>query len=457
MAQSGNTLAGPTPSLLATPATFWGMTGYQWLVIAAAWLGWGFDVFDGLLFNYVAPVCVPDLLGIAKDTPGYQGQISFWTGTLTSILLVGWGVGGILFGKVSDRIGRTKALLITMLLYSVATAGCAFATNIWMLMFFRIIASLGIGGEWAAGASLVAETVPEKKRVWAGMLLYTASPFGILLATLVSDVFLHQIDFSKFAYSSANPSWGWRAVFLTGLIPAFVALLIRMKVKEPEMWKPSENAGRVSDLFSPSMVRKTIGGLAMAVIALLGWWSCFAFIPLIGNRLGVDAQAKSTMVFIGTAAYSLGGLIGTILTLPVAVTLGRRWMFAMYFAFSALAIYAAFGLDWSATARMWMMLPVGVGVFGVFGAFTFYLPELFPTRLRSTGAGFCYNTGRFIAALGPFGIGWLARQQFESPEAQLAFLLKTVAWVAVFPAIGVLLVLFGVCHETKGRVLTDHE
>jgi MFS family permease len=455
MPQSGNTLAGPTPSLLANRATVWGMTGYQWLVIAAAWLGWGFDVFDGLLFNYVAPVCVPDLLGITKSDPDYQGKISFWTGTLTSILLVGWGVGGILFGKVSDRIGRTKALLITMLLYSVATAGCAFATNIWMLMFFRIIASLGIGGEWAAGASLVAETVPEKKRVWAGMLLYTASPFGILLATLVSDVFLHQIDFAKVGFG--NPSWGWRAVFLTGLIPAFVALLIRIKVKEPEMWKPSENAGRVSDLFSPSMVRKTIGGLAMAVIALLGWWSCFAFIPLIGNRLGVDAQAKSTMVFIGTAAYSLGGLIGTILTLPVAVTLGRRWMFALYFAFSALAIFAAFGLDWSATARMWMMLPVGIGVFGVFGAFTFYLPELFPTRFRSTGAGFCYNTGRFIAALGPFGIGWLARQQFESPEAQLAFLLKTVAWVAVFPALGVLLVLFGVCHETKGRVLTDHE
>jgi MFS family permease len=447
-----------SPALSNGSSGLMGLTGYQWLVIAAAWLGWGFDVFDGLLFNYVAPACVPELLGITKEsTPDYQGQISFWTGTLTSLLLIGWGIGGILFGKVADKIGRTRALLLTMLLYSLATAGCAFATNIWMLMAFRLIASLGIGGEWAAGAALVAETVPEKKRVWAGMILYTASPFGILLATFVSDLFLHQIDFGKVAETVGfgNASWGWRAVFLTGLVPAFVALLIRMKVKEPEMWKPDESAGRVSDLFSPAMRSRTIGGLAMAVIALLGWWSCFAFIPLIGNRLGATPQEKSSMVFIGTAAFSLGGLIGTVLTMPIALTLGRRWMFALYFAFSAVAIFLAFGGDWDAKTRMWMMLPVGIGVFGVFGAFTFYLPELFPTKLRGTGAGFCYNTGRFIAAGGPFLIGALTRRQFASPEEQMEFLLTCVSWVAVFPALGVLLVLCRVCHETKGQTLAD--
>ncbi|HYE61015.1 MAG TPA: MFS transporter [Phycisphaerales bacterium] len=456
MGQTATMPAPPGPR--AAAPTYWGLTGYQWLVVAAAWLGWGFDVFDGLLFNYVAPACVPDLLGITKDTPGYQGQISFWTGTLTSVLLIGWGVGGILFGKIADRIGRTRALLVTMLLYSLATAGCAFANNIWMLMFFRVIASLGIGGEWAAGASLVAETVPENKRVWAGMLLYTASPFGILLATLVSDVFLHQIDFAAVSESLGfgDASWGWRAVFLTGLVPALVALVIRIKVKEPEMWKPDESAGRVSELFSPAMRSRTIGGLAMTIIALLGWWSCFAFIPLIGNRLGTAPADKSQLVFIGTAAYSLGGLIGTILTMPIALTLGRRWMFALYFAFSAAAIWLGFGGDWEAKTRMWMMLPVGIGVFGVFGAFTFYLPELFPTRLRGTGAGFCYNTGRFIAAGGPFLIGALTTRKFDTPGEQLEFLLTCVSWVAVFPALGVVLVLCRVCHETKGQALTDH-
>ena len=128
-----------------------GFTGYQWLVVAAAWLGWGFDVFDGLLFNYVSRACVPDLLGLATTDAGYEAKITAWNGTLTSVLLVGWGVGGILFGKISDRIGRSKALLVTMLVYSLATAGCAFSQNIWMLVAFRVIASFGIGGEWAAG------------------------------------------------------------------------------------------------------------------------------------------------------------------------------------------------------------------------------------------------------------------------------------------------------------------
>jgi MFS family permease len=457
----------PTAELqLAPPRSLWGFTGYQWLVIAAAWLGWGFDVFDGLLFNYVARACLPDLLHLDMTDKSSEATITLWTGTLTSVLLVGWGFGGIIFGKICDKIGRSKALLITMLLYSLATAGCAFSQNIWMLVFFRVIASLGIGGEWAAGASLVAETVPENKRVAAGMLLYSSSPFGILLATFVSDLFLHKLQLE-------DPHLGWRLVFLSGLVPAAVAFLIRIKVKEPPMWKPDKNCGRIGDLFSPTLLRRTIGGLAMAVIALLAWWSCFAFLPLLGQRLAIFAAGEkgqipleqfeaarkalvASFVSTGTNAYSLGGLLGTLLTLPIAIYLGRRWMFALYFGFSAIAVYLAFGGPFEPMQRMYMMFPVGVGVFGVFGAFTFYLPELFPTRLRSTGAGFCYNTGRFIAAAGPFIIGALARQPFDTPQEQLAFLLKCVSWVAVFPALGVILVLLGVAEETKGKRLADH-
>ena len=145
--------------------TFLDMNGYQWTVLFAAWLGWGFDIFDSILMNYVAPNAVPTLLGIPLGTPEAQSATLWWTGIFTSVLLVGWAVGGIIFGKVADRIGRTKTLLLTMLLYSVGTAACAFAPNIWVLLLFRIIASLGIGGEWAAGAAMVAEVVPEKRRV----------------------------------------------------------------------------------------------------------------------------------------------------------------------------------------------------------------------------------------------------------------------------------------------------
>ena len=282
------------------------------------------------------------------------------------------------------------------------------------------------------------------------MLLYTASPFGIFLATFVSDLFLHKVHF-------ADTNFGWRAVFLTGLVPAVFAMLIRLKVKEPAMWKPDKTCGRVKDLFSPTLLKRTIGGLAMAVIALLAWWCVFAFIPLIAQRLAMSVNGdKGAYVAAGTNAYSLGGLLGTLITLPIATRLGRRWMFALYFAFSAAAIYAAFGLPLDPMVRMYMMFPVGVGVFGVFGAFTFYLPELFPTRLRSTGAGFCYNTGRFVAAFGPFIIGALAKQQFAGPAEQLAFLLKSVSWVAVFPALGVVFVLIGLGEETKGRTLAQH-
>src|SRR5262245_28582034 len=140
------------------------MTRYQWVVFLAAWLGWGFDVFDGLLFNFVAPVCVPRLLGVPPNDP----SVTWTTGAITSLLLVGWATGGILFGWLTDRIGRSRTLLLTMLVYSLATAACAFAPNIWALAAFRFVASLGIGGEWAAGASLVAEVFPENRRIAGG-------------------------------------------------------------------------------------------------------------------------------------------------------------------------------------------------------------------------------------------------------------------------------------------------
>jgi MFS family permease len=153
-----------------------GLNRYQWTVLFAAWLGWGFDVFDGLLFNYVAPNCVPTLLGLPVGSPEAKAVTLFWTGLLTSLLLLGWALGGVLFGYVCDRFGRLRTLMLTMLLYALGTAACAAATNIWMLLAFRIVASIGIGGEWAAGASMVAEVVPEKRRVEAGALLYTAAP-----------------------------------------------------------------------------------------------------------------------------------------------------------------------------------------------------------------------------------------------------------------------------------------
>ncbi|MDE2220644.1 MAG: MFS transporter [Gammaproteobacteria bacterium] len=429
----------------------WGITRYQWLVLFAAWLGWGFDVFDGLLFNYVAPNCIPTLLHLPLGSAAARSATLFWTGTLTSLLLVGWALGGILFGFICDRFGRMRTLLFTMVLYALGTAACAAATNLTMLAVFRLVASLGIGGEWAAGASMVAEVMPEKRRVEGGALLYTAAPFGLFLATglnyLVAGVW--------FANDAAQ---SWRYVFLCGLLPAVVAFTVRWFIHEPERWQSvkERSQARLRQIFTPELRRRTLLGTMTTIIALAGWWSCNAFIPVIATGLargeaalrGFDQAATLGLVeqwkFTATLCFNLGGLIGTLLTIPLAKRLGRRPMFAWYFGASAAAIFATFGLDMPPAARLYMFFLIGAPVFGVFGAFPFYLTELFPTRLRATGAGFCYNIGRVLAAVGPFIVGAAAARGTA---------MQTIFYVGFAPLLGLLLVPLII--ETRGGALAD--
>ena len=429
-----------------------GLTRYQWLVLFAAWLGWGFDVFDGLLFNFVAPICIPNLLGLDPNAPGISKEIFPWTAALTSLLLVGWALGGILFGKITDRLGRTRTLLLTMMTYALATAACAFAPNIYVLAVFRFVAALGIGGEWAAGASLVAETMPKEKRVLGGALLYTSAPAGLFLATFVTDFFTR-----KFDAIASDPSMSWRAVFLTGLVPAAVAIAIRWKVREPEGWKPAEEV-RIAELFSPELRRFTISGLCMAIVALVTWWSCSAFIPVVASSLvkeltpaplgAAAALKKAEFITIGTNCFNFGGLVGTLLTVPIANVLGRRPMYVAYFLASAGALLVTFLPSWDPVTRLYLLFTVGVTVFGVFGSFTFYLPELFPTRLRGTGSGFTYNVGRIATAAFPFLVG-------QSVKAGISPVV-VMASVAIVPLVGVALVLFGVTIETRDRNAISH-
>jgi MFS family permease len=429
----------------------WGISRYQWTVLLAAWLGWGFDVFDGLLFNYVAPNCIPALLHLPAGSPEARIQTLHWTGVLTSLLLVGWAAGGVLFGAICDRIGRLRTLMLTMLLYAVGTAACAGATNLWTLVLFRLVASLGIGGEWAAGASMVAEVMPERRRVEGGALLYTSAPFGLFLATYIN----YQVAGVWFANDTEH---SWRYVFIFGLVPAMIAFLVRLFVHEPERWKSVKVRSRahLREIFTPQMRRTTYLGTLTVVIALIGWWSCSAFIPVIATGLarssaemrGFDARATQSLIehwkVTGTMAFNLGGLLGTLLTIPIAKHLGRRPMFALYFGASALAFFAAFGLNMPAETRLFMFFIIGVPVFGVFGAFPYYLPELFPTRLRATGAGFCYNIGRVLASVGPFLVGAVAARGTA---------IQTIFYVGFAPLLGLLLAPLII--ETRGGALSD--
>jgi MFS family permease len=431
------------------------MNGYQWTVLCAAWLGWGFDVFDGLLFNYVAPNCVPTLLHLTIGSPEAKKATLLWGGVLTSLLLLGWAAGGILFGQIADRIGRTRTLMLTMLLYALGTATCAAAPNIWVLVLCRIVASLGIGGEWAAGAAMVAEVVPEKRRVEAGALLYTSAPAGLFLATWAN------FQIAGVVFKGA-PETSWRYVFLCGLIPAAAAFVMRLFVHEPERWKAAAESAprpRLRELFTESILPLTKSGLAMSIVALITWWGINAFIPTVSTGLA-QATAKArgldratTLALVegwkarATNVFNLGGLIGTLLTIPAAKIMGRRKMFAIYYFLSGVAVLATFGLDLEPLTRLHMYFFIGVTVFGVFGSFTYYLPELFPTRLRGTGAGFCYNAGRIVAAGGPFLVGAIASRGADSLRSAMHVLF----WIGVVPLIGAVLSRFAI--ETKDRQL----
>ncbi len=429
-----------------------GLTKYQWTVFFAAWLGWGFDIFDAMLFNFVAPNAIPTLLGLEIGSPEAKDAVYRWTGIMTSALLVGWAVGGVIFGKIADRIGRTKTLALTMAMYSIGTAMCAFAPNIEILLLCRVIAALGIGGEWAAGAAMVAEVIPGEKRVEAGALLYTSAPFGLALAmgvnyVIAGDLFAH------------TPEMSWRYALAFGLVPAIIAFIIRLFIKEPEVWvnmEDKESMGRISDLFKPGYRPLTVSGLLVVFTALIVWWSANAFLPIIANGLaqiqakadGLDLKATlalgETWKLNATTYFNVGGFLGTLLTIPFAKIMGRKMMFKIYFFFSILSMLGTFGLDLAPETRLYGYFFIGVFVFGIFGAFTFYLPELFPTRIRGTGSGFCYNIGRIVAAAGPLVVG-----AASTTEAAM----NVLFWIGLVPIIGIIAMPWII--ETKGRAIVD--
>ncbi|HWM68359.1 MAG TPA: MFS transporter [Steroidobacteraceae bacterium] len=441
---------------LATRTGFLGFTGYHWLVIAAAWAGWGFDVFDALLFNFVAPNCVPALLSLQPGAPEAHSATVFWTGLITSILLVGWAAGGVLFGWIADRIGRKQALFATVALYAVGTALCAAATNIWQLIAFRALASLGIGGEWGIGAALVAEAVPENKRVEAGVILQSSSPLGIVLASGVNYLIAG-------VWFAGSPQTSWRYVFLAGLAPVILALLIRLFVRESSQWTAAaarERPPSPRELFAPGMRKLTLSGAGVAVTAVVSWWACNAFVPLLGStlagehaaHLGLSADASRLLAETWKArasnAFNIGGLLGSFAAIALSRALSRRSMFVTYFLFSAAMLLATFGLDLAPPTRLTMLFFVGAGVYGVFGTFPFYLPELFPARLRATGSGFCYNIGRLIASGGPLFVGMISARAGGSS----AVLSSTLLWVGVIPLLAALGAKYFIV-ETRGRPL----
>ncbi|HEX2055907.1 MAG TPA: MFS transporter, partial [Nitrospiraceae bacterium] len=244
-----------------------GITRYQWLVLFVAWLGWVFDAMDATIYAIVLHPALHDLLaGTAGSGTASSEQIGWYGGLIFSVFLVGWAVGGIVFGMVADHLGRTTTLIATILIYAVFTGLAALSQDWWHLAIYRFLTALGIGGEWAAGAAIVAETWPESKRAKAAGILQSAWAAGFFLAAIANLLLKDH---------------GWRTLFLVGVLPAFVALLVRWWVKEPDRWVHAHEQERRSarhgliqlgELFGPPLRRPTWVGSILAFVAVFGLW-----------------------------------------------------------------------------------------------------------------------------------------------------------------------------------------
>lgn len=421
-----------------------GVTKYQWLVLFVAWLGWVFDAMDATIYAIVLHPALHDLLQTgASGGIVPSEQIGWYGGIVFSIFLIGWAVGGICFGMAADYFGRTKTLIATILIYAIFTGMAALAQEWWHLAIYRFLTALGIGGEWAAGAAIVAETWPEDKRAKAAGILQSAWAGGFFLAA---------------AFNLLLKDYGWRTLFLVGVLPAFVALLVRWWVQEPERWVKAHDRDlrsahvtfmHLTELFQPSLRRSTLVGSTLAFVAVFGLWGATNWAPTLVRAMpdlqGQDAATLAKKVSYAIMALNAGALFGYLGFGPLAERFGRRPIFALMCLGSLIMLPVTYSVPHSYTDVL-LLLPI-LGFFnnGIFSGFPIYLPELYPTRLRATGAGFCFNAGRVLASMAPFVTGWLI--------GLLGSFNKAAGTIAVIYLLGLLVLPFA--EETKGKPLPE--
>jgi MFS family permease len=372
----------------------------QWKSGIAAWLGWLFDGLDMHLFTMVAAPFVALLLVLPTDHADVKTRSSW----IQAAFLIGWALGGAFFGRIGDRMGRSRALSLTVLTYAVFTGLSFFATQWWHLLIYRFVAALGIGGEWAVGSSLLSETWPKKWRPWIAACLQTAVNIGVILAYGV-----------VWCMAPFHPKW----VFLAGVIPAVLVFWIRRHVPEPQEWHAAKAAATeqpsIRELFRPGALRITLLVIAVCACSLTAWWSFMFWIPqLMGQHPDVASWSVTEKKRLNAVALFIPVLIsigGNFFAGWLALKLGFRRAIAVLCLCFGGAIFAAFVTPHGWRPLLFFFIPL-VGFFsGIFGLFTMYLPPLFPTLLRTTGAGFCYNIGRVVTAGGVIVFGILANKR----------------------------------------------
>jgi MFS family permease len=423
----GSTL--PAPPAAAGPITPWwrDITRYQWTVLLMTWLGFMFDLMDSTLYTLVMGPALRDLLGADASVQ----NIGWYGGIIFSIFLIGWAIGGIVFGILADYIGRKTTLMLTILIYALFTGLAALAGSWWELGIYRFLTGLGVGGEWAAGAALLAETWPEKARAKGAAILQTSAGTGYFAAALI--------------YLAVG-GYSWRLVFLVGALPALLVLVVRRTMRESERWLESSSRDRAEggrftfvEIFDPALRRDTIVGSTLASVANFGFWAVSAWVPaLIQTKIAASPElaggvSVSSYVSYAIMILTIGSLPGYAVVGWLADRWGRKPTFLLFFAGAACAAPVTFLGPWTLTQMLFLLPLLGFFTLGIYAGFPIYLPELYPTRLRSTGSGFCFNVGRIISAAGPFitGVVVLNTGSFEYAISALSlvYLLGPVALI----------------------------
>lgn len=374
------------------------LTPQQWKSGIAAWLGWLFDGLDMHLYTLVAAPFVMQLLLASSPADPLVKQYSSW---IQAAFLIGWALGGSFFGRVGDLLGRSRALSLTIVTYAVFTGLSSFAQTWWHLLIFRFLAALGIGGEWAVGSSLLSETWPKRWGPWVAAVLQTGVNIGVLLACITT-----------YFMAGHNPRW----VFLVGILPALLVFWIRRAVPEPEEWHRAKSEARQSppvlDLFRGEVLPISVKTILVCSLTLTAWWA-FQFwnqqhlrnLPELASWTVQEREqlvSKSFFIVIASSIFGnfLAGWLASLIGFRRSIALMCLGMFVSFM--GAYAVPRDYG-----ALIAWLAL---IGLFsGVFGLFTMYLPPLFPTLLRTTGAGFCYNIGRIAAAFGTVFFGLFSK------------------------------------------------
>jgi MFS family permease len=434
------------PSASAQQPWHHGVTRYQWLVLVIASLGWVFDAFEGQLYNITRGDMLPDLLRAADPAIApavLAAEVKAWGERFLGIFLIGGTLGGWVFSSLADRWGRMPVMALTILFYSIFSGLTAFVSELWQVGALRFLVAMGVGGEWAVGAALVAEVFPARARERASGIFHATSVAGLWLAAGVG------------LWVGSE----WRTAYLIGVVPALLVLWVRIGIKEPESWRQAkaarpERMGSFRELLGdPRWRGRAIGGALLAMMGLATFWGVVVAGQNLADdllrQLGVPAGEASSRAKIAFGfVQTTGAGVGMLAMGPMMARWGRRRTFALMHA-TALAMTLA--VCWlpgyfSSYTLLLCLLPVfGFFAQGIHAGYAVYFPELFPTHLRATGAGFCFNTGRILAAPVLIWLSAWMKAHYALPVA--------ISVLAVFFLLGLVVLRF--LPETKGQEMPD--